>query len=88
MPNDSMQRGSIDQESEMLPQDPPPWFVRSMAWLLISMFARALLAAIAGEAAGDRDVSVRSRAPPRAPIRFNRRAWLWSARSASRKAKR
>ena len=30
----------------MLPQDPPPWFVRSMAWLLIAMFGVALLAAI------------------------------------------
>ncbi len=41
-----MQRGSPDAESEMLPQDPPPWFVRSMAWLLIAMFGVALLAAI------------------------------------------
>jgi hypothetical protein len=30
----------------MLPQDPPPWFVRSTAWLLIAMFAVALLAAV------------------------------------------
>ena len=41
-----MQRGSLDAESEMLPQDPPPWFVRSMSWLLIAMFGVALLAAI------------------------------------------
>jgi multidrug resistance efflux pump len=39
-------RGSIETESEMLPQNPPPWFVRSTAWLLIAMFAVALLAAV------------------------------------------
>ncbi len=39
-------RGSIETESEMLPQNPPPWFVRSTAWLLIAMFAVAVLAAI------------------------------------------
>ncbi len=41
-----LQRGSLETESEMLPQDPPPWFVRSVAWLLIAMFAVALLAAV------------------------------------------
>ena len=41
-----LQRGSGEAESEMLPQDPPPWFVRSIAWLLIAMFGVALLAAI------------------------------------------
>ncbi|MEO6872765.1 MAG: HlyD family efflux transporter periplasmic adaptor subunit [Chthoniobacterales bacterium] len=46
MPNELAQRGSIDAESEMLPQNPPPWFVRSLAWLLIAMFTVALLAAI------------------------------------------
>lgn len=46
MPNELMQAGSIDHESEMLPQDPPPWFVRSAAWLMISMFAVALLASV------------------------------------------
>jgi HlyD family secretion protein len=46
MPNELAQRGSIETESEMLPQDPPPWFVRSLAWLLISMFSVALLASI------------------------------------------
>lgn len=30
----------------MLPQDPPPWFVRSSAWLLIALFGVALLAAV------------------------------------------
>jgi multidrug resistance efflux pump len=40
------QRPSIETESEMLPQDPPPWFVRSTAWLLVAMFAVALLAAV------------------------------------------
>jgi multidrug resistance efflux pump len=46
MPVQLTQRPSIETESEMLPQDPPPWFVRSAAWLLIAMFAVALLAAI------------------------------------------
>ena len=41
-----MQRGAQSSDSEMLPQDPPPWFVRTIAWLLISIFAVALLAAI------------------------------------------
>jgi multidrug efflux pump subunit AcrA (membrane-fusion protein) len=41
-----MLRGTNEAESEMLPQDPPPWFVRSIAWLLISMFGVALLAAV------------------------------------------
>ena len=30
----------------MLPQDPPPWFIRSLAWLLIALFGVALLAAV------------------------------------------
>jgi len=39
-------RGSIETESEMLPQDPPVWIVRSGAWLMIAFFAIALLASI------------------------------------------
>ena len=46
MPNELMQQNSLETESEMLPQDPPPWFVRSLAWLLIAMFGIALLAAM------------------------------------------
>ena len=46
MPAQIAQRTSIDTESEMLPQDPPSWFVRTTSWLLISMFGVALLAAI------------------------------------------
>ena len=46
MPTELAPRPSIETESEMLPQNPPPWFVRSMGWLLIFMFAVALLAAI------------------------------------------
>ena len=46
MPTELAQRPSIETESDMLPQSPPPWFVRSTAWLLIAMFATALLAAI------------------------------------------
>jgi multidrug resistance efflux pump len=40
------QRGSIDVESEMLPQEPPPWIIRSTAWLLMGAFLFALLIAI------------------------------------------
>lgn len=40
------QRGSIDVESEMLPQEPPPWIIRSMAWLLMAAFLFALVLAI------------------------------------------
>jgi multidrug resistance efflux pump len=40
------QRGSLDVESEMLPQEPPPWIIRSTAWLLLAAFLFALLIAI------------------------------------------
>src|SRR6266480_7597455 len=40
------QRGSLDVESEMLPQEPPPWIIRSTAWLLLGAFLFALLVAI------------------------------------------
>lgn len=40
------QRGSLDNESEMLPQDPPSWIVRFTAWLLLAFLGVAFLAAI------------------------------------------
>jgi hemolysin D len=40
------QRGSIDVESEMLPQDPPPWIIRWTAWLLLGFLGFAFLLAI------------------------------------------
>jgi membrane fusion protein len=40
------QRASLDAESEMLPQEPSPWIVRSTAWLLIGAFLFALFIAI------------------------------------------
>ncbi len=40
------QRGSLDAESEMLPQEPPPWIVRATAWILVGAFLFALLIAI------------------------------------------
>ncbi|MGI8889422.1 MAG: HlyD family efflux transporter periplasmic adaptor subunit [Chthoniobacterales bacterium] len=47
MPTELLQRGTTDEsESEMLPQDPPPWFVRAVAWLIIALFGVGLLAAI------------------------------------------
>src|ERR1700759_5051049 len=39
-------RGSIDQESEMLPQDPPPFIIRWTAWLLLGFLLIALLLSI------------------------------------------
>jgi multidrug efflux pump subunit AcrA (membrane-fusion protein) len=40
------QRSSIDLDSEMLPQEPPPWIIRATAWLLLAAFLWALLIAI------------------------------------------
>jgi len=40
------QRGSIDTESEMLPQDPPPWIIRSLGWILLVAFVFAALFAV------------------------------------------
>jgi RTX toxin transport system membrane fusion protein len=40
------ERGSLDVESEMLPQEPPPWIIRSTAWILLVAFLLALLIAI------------------------------------------
>jgi multidrug resistance efflux pump len=40
------QRGSLDVESEMLPQEPPSWIMRSTAWILLGAFLLALLIAI------------------------------------------
>jgi len=40
------ERGSLDVESEMLPQEPPPWIIRSTAWILLGVFLLALLIAI------------------------------------------
>lgn len=37
---------SFDTESGLLPQEPPPWIIRSTAWLLIAAFLFALLIAI------------------------------------------
>ena len=40
------QRGSIELESEMMPQDPPAWIIRSAGWVLLSAFFFFLLLAI------------------------------------------
>jgi multidrug resistance efflux pump len=40
------QRDSLDTESELAPQEPPPWVIRWTAWLLIAAFLFALLVAI------------------------------------------
>ena len=41
------QRGSIEMESEMMPQDPPPWIIRGAAWALLGAFILGLLFSIA-----------------------------------------
>ena len=46
MPSQLTQRASIDAESEMLPQEPPPWIVRWTGWLLLAAFLFALFIAI------------------------------------------
>jgi membrane fusion protein len=46
MSNSRTQRGSIDIESEMLPQDPPSWIVRWTAWLLLGVLFLASVGAI------------------------------------------
>jgi multidrug resistance efflux pump len=40
------QHDSVEKESELLPQEPPPWVIRWTAWLLISAFVFAFLIAI------------------------------------------
>ena len=40
------QRPSIEAESHMLPQDPPPWIIRSLAWTLLGAFLFGLIVAI------------------------------------------
>jgi multidrug resistance efflux pump len=40
------QRGTIDTESEMLPQDPPAWIIRTLAWLLLGAFLFAMVFAV------------------------------------------
>jgi len=40
------QLDSFEKESELLPQEPPPWIIRWTAWLLIAAFVFALLIAI------------------------------------------
>jgi membrane fusion protein len=39
------QRGSLDRDSEMLPQEPPPRVMRATAWLLLAAFVWGLLVA-------------------------------------------
>jgi len=46
MPSQLTQRASIDAESEMLPEEPPPWIIRWTGWLLLAAFLFALLVAI------------------------------------------
>ena len=40
------QRGSIELESEMMPQDPPAWIIRTAGWVLLCAFFFFLLLAI------------------------------------------
>jgi len=40
------QRSSLDVESDMSPQEPPPWIIRTTAWILVGAFLFALLMAV------------------------------------------
>lgn len=40
------QRGSLDVESDMLPQDPPPWIIRWTVWLLLGFLVFAFILSI------------------------------------------
>ncbi len=53
------QRGSLDAESEMLPQEPPPWIIRSTAWLLLGAFLFGAAHRDCHAIAGDRALSIR-----------------------------
>ncbi len=46
MPSPFALATSLDTESEMMPQDPPPWIIRAGARILIGIFAVSLLVAI------------------------------------------
>ena len=46
MSSQLVQRDSLDTESELSPQEPPPWVIRSTGWLLLAAFLFALLMAI------------------------------------------
>jgi multidrug resistance efflux pump len=39
-------RATLEEATEMLPKDLPPWIARSIAWLLIGLAATALLASV------------------------------------------
>src|SRR5215470_4129249 len=39
-------RATLEEATEMLPKSPPPWIIRAIAWLLISMAAVALVASV------------------------------------------
>jgi len=41
-----LNREALAGESEMLRQDPPPWIVRSTAWILIALFVAAIIVAV------------------------------------------
>jgi multidrug resistance efflux pump len=40
------QRGLLEEGSDMIPTDPPPWVVRATGWLVVTIFGTALVAAI------------------------------------------
>jgi multidrug efflux pump subunit AcrA (membrane-fusion protein) len=46
MSTETYSPSSLDSESEMLPQDPPPKVIRFIGWWLISLFVIGLLVAI------------------------------------------
>ena len=53
------QRGLLDAEAEMLPQDPPPWIIRSTAWILLAAFLFAAADCNCDAPAGDSALPIR-----------------------------
>lgn len=46
MNSSTNRQGSIEAESEMMPQEPPPWIIRGTGWVLLAAFVVGLFLAI------------------------------------------
>ena len=77
-----MQRGAKETDSEMLPQDPPPWFVRSTALAADRDVRRCAARGGPRETAGDGHLSIHPCAGGWCGSRFSLLAWRLSARSS------
>ena len=64
------QRDSLDTESELAPQEAPPWVIRWTAWLLIASVSLWLADRFCNAIAGERLVAASFAYPQRVLIRF------------------